>query len=176
MRCQKRITKNGRVAIESVKLQQQISEVMYVKCYENKVVNMISVFAKVQPMTTVSRLDFKSKVIREVKCSHTVKGYNKSMRTVDLADQFYFTLQDKSKRHHLRLIFYRMVVVTTSSLYRGDVSNIKLPKEDISPSAAFKLFAYFRTLEISAQKREENLFQQERVKQTSKERLPSFFC
>ena len=147
MKCQKRITRKGRGAFEASKITQENSEAVYVKWYDNRVVNMLSTFAKIHPMTTVLRFDSKNKRVIEIQCPDIVKKYNKSMGGVDLADQLIslYKIPLRSKKYYMRLVFHMidMVIVNAWLLYRRDASSLNLQRKDILPLASFKLLLSF---------------------------------
>ncbi|XP_018015118.1 piggyBac transposable element-derived protein 3 [Hyalella azteca] len=146
MKCQKQITKNGRGAYEAAKIVQDNSEALYVKWFDNRVVNMISTFAKTEPVTKISRYS-KNKTRFEVQCPDIVKQYNKSMGGVALADQLIslYRIPIRPKKYYMRLVFHMidMVVVNSWLLYRRDASSLNLPRKDILSLASFKLLIAF---------------------------------
>ena len=60
IKCQKQITKKNRGTFEAAEVVQDNSGAIYVKWYDNKVINMISTFAKTHPLT-MTLFDSKSK-------------------------------------------------------------------------------------------------------------------
>ena len=147
MKCQKKIAKKGRGAIEAAKLVQDNAEAVYVKWFDNKVVNMASTFAKIDPVTPISRFDRKKKSYVDVPCPDIVKSYNKSMGGVDLADQLIslYRTPIRCKKYYLKLIFHMfdMAIVNSWLLYRRDATSLNLQKKDISSLASFKLLIAF---------------------------------
>lgn len=122
--------------------------------YDNRMANMISAFAKVDPMTTVPHFDSKSTVNTEVQCPVVVKLYNKYNGGVDLD-----YILEKAKNYYLRLLFHMvdMDVVNAWLLYRRNDSSLKLETNIYFPFAAFK----------DMHKEEKTFFNRE-VKQTPK--------
>ena len=147
MKCQKTITKKQRGAIESARIENENSEAVYVKWFDNRVVNLLSTFAKVDPVTTVRRFDSKAKKLVDVSCPDIVKQYNKSMGGVDLADQLIslYRCPIRSMKYYMRLVFHMidMVVVNAWLLYRRDAASLNMLKKDILSLAEFKLLLSF---------------------------------
>ena len=152
MKCQKRITKQGRGAIEACKTAQDNSETVNVKWYDNRVVNMLSTFAKIHPLTTVLRFHSKNKKKIEIQCPDIVKQYNRSMGGVDLADQLIslYKIPLRSKKYYMRLVFHMidMAVVNAWQLYRRDASSLNLQRKDILSLAGFKLLLSFDLMKV----------------------------
>ncbi|KAF2352232.1 PiggyBac transposable element-derived protein, partial [Trinorchestia longiramus] len=61
-------------------------DIYYVKWHDNRIVNIVSNFARASPVTTIERFDSKQKKVVEVPCPDIIQRYNKSMGGVDLAD------------------------------------------------------------------------------------------
>ena len=139
----KDLMKKGRGAYEEIRSTGDPIEVTYVKWCDNKIVNIISTFAKSRPLTTVSPFDYKQRKKIDVECPNIIKLYNKSMGGVDLADCLIelYRINIRSKKYYFRLIFHMidMVIVNSWLLYKRDAISLKLPKSEILALAPFKL-------------------------------------
>ena len=62
------------------------SGIIMVKCVDNSVVQLVSNFCGIKPMSKISRWCKKDKVHKDITCPVIVMQYNKSMGRVDLAD------------------------------------------------------------------------------------------
>lgn len=137
------LIKKGRGSFEELFSSGEGAEVTYVKWYDNKIVNMLSTFAKANPVSTVSRYDSKQRCKIDVQCPDIIKLYNSSMGGVDLADCLIslYRINIRSKKYYHRLIFHMidMVIVNSWLLYRRDANNLRLPKSEILSLAPFKL-------------------------------------
>lgn len=58
----------------------------YVKWYDNKMVHLVSTFAKTQPVVNVSRYDKKVNHRIEISCPDIIRRYNQAMGGVDMTD------------------------------------------------------------------------------------------
>lgn len=83
---ERELMKKGRGAYEELKSTKDGIEITYVKWYDNKIVNLVSTFAKALPLGNVSRWDKKLSLRIEISCPDIIKWYNKAMGGVDLAD------------------------------------------------------------------------------------------
>lgn len=125
----KALIKKGRGSYEERKSVGEGVEITYVKWYDNKVVNIVSTFAKANPVTTVPRYDYKQSRNIDVQCPNIIKLYNASMGGVDLADCLIalYRINIRSKKYYHRLIFHMidMVIVNSWLLYKRDANNLK---------------------------------------------------
>ena len=143
----KSIIRNGRGSHEELKLQHHNSEVILVRWYDNKIVNLVSTFAKANPVVTISRFDKTKKKVIEIPCPDIVQRYNKSMGGVDLAHHLLalYRINTKAKKCYHKLIYHfiDMAVVNAWLLYRRDAVTISLNKNEILSLASFKLHVAF---------------------------------
>ena len=139
---EKQLMEKGRGYEERV-LVQDGTHVTLVRWFDNKIVNLISTFAKANPLSTISRYDSKSKQNIELILPDIVKRYNQSMGAVDLADHLLslYRINAKSKKFYHKLIFYflNMALVNSWLLYRNDAASLSLPKKEILGLSEFKL-------------------------------------
>jgi len=140
---EKDLIKKGRGTYEEMRSTGNPIEVTYVKWFDNKIVNIVSTFAKSRPLSVVPRFDYKQGKTIDVQCPNIIKLYNTSMGGVDLADCLIelYRINIRSKKYYFRLIFHMidMVVVNSWLLYKRDAINLKLPKSEILALAPFKL-------------------------------------
>ncbi|XP_068215341.1 uncharacterized protein [Palaemon carinicauda] len=144
---EKALMNKGRGAYEELRSTGEGCEVTYVKWYDNKIVNIVSTFAKANPVSKVSRYDRKLKCRIDVNCPDVILQYKKSMGGVDLADCLIslYRITIRSKKYYHCLIFHMidMVIVNSWLLYQRDGGNLHIPKLDILPLAVFKLKVAF---------------------------------
>ena len=74
------------IAYEEIKSPGDPIKLTCVKWCDNKIVNIVSAFAKSRPLATVSRFDYKQRKKINVECPNIIKIHNTSMGGVDLAD------------------------------------------------------------------------------------------
>ena len=104
----KELEKKGRGSYEELVSDNTSHEVCYVKWHDNKIVNIVSNFARASPVTVVERYDSKQKKVVDVSCPDIIRRYNKSMGGVDLADCLIalYRINLRSKKYYMRLIFH----------------------------------------------------------------------
>lgn len=143
MKDDKKLARDGKGSYQESELGVDNSKVTLVRWFDNKVVNLVSTFAKANPLTTVKRFDKTIKKTVEVPCPDIVQRYNKSMGGVDLADQLIslYRINIKSKKAYHRLVFHflDMSIVNAWIMYRKDCDNLSIPKKDVLQLAPFKL-------------------------------------
>ena len=156
----KRLMKMGRGAFEEKQQRHDAVDITLVRWFDNKIVNMISTFAKANPTSTVCRFDKKRKIQVAVTLPDIVARYNKSMGGVDLADQLIslYRINMKSKKSYHRLIFHflDMALVNAWLLYRKDARSLSVLEKDIMSLASFRLsvgFSLTKAGKISPNKR-----------------------
>ena len=139
----KKLMKKRRGSYEELKSVGDPAEITYVKWFDNKIVNIVSTFAKSIPLASVSRFDYKESKDIDVQCPNIIKLYNTSMGGVDLADCLIelYRINIRSKKYYFRLIFHMidMTIVNSWLLHRRDASNLMLPRSKILALAWFKL-------------------------------------
>ena len=139
----KNLIKKGRGAFEELKSIGHPIETTYVKWFDNKIVNVVSTFAKSRLLFFVSQYDYKQGRKVDVQCPHIIKLYNSSISGVDLADCLIelYRINIRSKKYYFRLIFHMidMVIVNSWLLYKRDAFNLKTPQSEILRLAPFKL-------------------------------------
>lgn len=133
----KELMKKGRGAYKELKSTNEVPEITYVKWNGNKIVNIVSTFAKAHPVENVSRYD--KKVSQRIFCPNIVQKYNKSMGGVDLFDCLIslYKIEIGSKKYYHRLVRH-MVVVKSWLLYKGDALHLQLKKIRSNPLGIFQ--------------------------------------
>ena len=115
----------------------------YVRWHDKRIVNIVSNFARVSPVSSVERYDSKLKRNVDVAMLDIIKRYNKSMGGVDLADHLIALYRNslRSKKYYMRLIFHMLDMALTNSwlLYRRDAAKLNLRKKDVRSLLKFKL-------------------------------------
>ena len=109
----KEMMRKGRGNFEEKSMQADNCVLTYVRWHDNKVVNLLSSFAKARPISKIPRKDSKLKRTVEVDCPDIVKVYNSSMGGVDLADQLIalYRIELRSKKNYLRLFFHMLDMI-----------------------------------------------------------------
>ena len=134
-------------ASEELKSANESTEITYVKWCDNKVVHLVSTFAKAHPIKNVSRYEKKLSQRIDIPCPDIVQKYNKAMGGVDLADCLIslYRINIRSKKYYHRIIFHMidMVLVNSWLLYRRDPLHLQLPKSEVIPLAYFKIKVAF---------------------------------
>lgn len=106
------------------------SNVVAVRWYDNRKVDLISSCVGVEPVQKVKRYDKKTKEIIEVDCPFIVQEYNQHMGGVDLLDSLtsLYKYSIKSRRWYLYIFFHtiNMAVVNAWLLYRRHFVLLKL--------------------------------------------------
>ena len=91
-----------------------------VKWVDNNVVQLISNFVGIEPMTSIERWCKKEK--KDIPCPQIVKQYNKSMGAVDLADMLIalYRIPCKTKRWYQKIFWHLVDIATVNAwlLYR----------------------------------------------------------
>lgn len=143
MKDDKKLVQQGRGAHEESEFSDETSKVTLVRWYDNKVVNLVSTFAKAKPLRTLCRFDKKTRRVVDISCPDIVHRYNKSMGGVDLADQMIslYRINIKSKKAYHRLIYHfiDMALVNAWLLYRKNCNILSIPKKDVLQLSSFKL-------------------------------------
>lgn len=139
--------RKGRGSFEERRLVSESCELTYVRWFDNRIVHLLSSFAKPNPVHLVERFDKKAKRKIEINCPDIVKQYNQSMGGVDKAD-FLISLYRtpvKSKKYYMKLIFHMldMLMVNSWLLYKRDVNALKLKRKEILSLSEFKMKAAF---------------------------------
>lgn len=139
----KELEKKERGSYEELVFEVDTRDISFVRWHDNKIVHLISNFARSAPVATIERYDSKQKKKIELPCPDIVQQYNKSMGGVDLADCLLalYRIHLRSKKYYMRLIFHMldMAIVNSWLLYKRDAKQLKLPNKDILPLALFKL-------------------------------------
>ena len=140
---EKEFMKKGRGAFEELKSANEAAEITYDKWCDNKVVNLVSTFAKAHPVVNVSRYEKKLSQRIDIPCPDIVQKYNKATGGVDLADCLIslYRINIRSKKYYYRMIFHMidMVLVNSWLLYRRDALHLQLPKSEVIPLTYFKI-------------------------------------
>ena len=78
-------------------------DICFVRWHDNKIVHLISNFARAASVATVERLDSKQKKKIEIPCPDIVQQYNKSIGGVDLADCLLalYRINLRSKKYYM---------------------------------------------------------------------------
>lgn len=84
------------------------SAVIVVKWVDNKIVQLASNYAGIEPMGTIQRWDKTEKLRKEIQCPSIVTTYNKSMGGVDLADMLIalYRIKVKTKRWYIKVFLH----------------------------------------------------------------------
>ena len=144
---EKDFMKKGRGAFEELKSTNKSTEITYVKWCDNKIVHLVSTFAKAHPVKNVSRYERKLSQRIDIPCPDIVQKYNQAMGGVDLADCLIalYRINIRSKKYYHRIIFHMidMVLVNSWLLYKRDALHLQLPKSEVIPLAYFKIRVAF---------------------------------
>ena len=83
---------------------------MVVKLVDNNVVQFVSNFIGIEPMTSIERRCKKEKKKKDIPCPQIVKQYNKSIAGIDLADMVIALYRIPCKtKHWYQKIFWHLV-------------------------------------------------------------------
>ena len=95
---------------------------MVVKLVDNNVVQFVSNFIGIEPMTSIERRCKKEKKKKDIPCPQIVKQYNKSIAGIDLADMVIALYRIPCKtKHWYQKIFWHLVDIAKGNawlLYR----------------------------------------------------------
>ena len=143
----KELMKKPRGSHEEYGTQMDNCNLTYVKWRDNKTVNLVSSFARANPVAEVRRFDKSTKRYIDIPRPDIVGRYNKSMGGVDLADQLLslYRINIRSKKYYHRLIYHMidMTVVNAWLLYKRDATKLNTAKKDIYALAEFKILIAF---------------------------------
>ena len=124
MKDDKKLVRDGKGSHQEIEYGEGNSKVTLVLWFDNKVVNLVSTFAKANPVTVVRRYDKTTSQHVEVPCPDIVQRYNKSMGGVDLADHlislYRITIKSKKSYHRLVFHFLDMAIINAWLLCRAD--------------------------------------------------------
>jgi hypothetical protein len=133
----KTLDKKGRESYEELVCKQSNCEISYVKWHDNKIVNIVSNFARASPVTTVERYDKKTGKVVDVTCPDIIQKYYKCMGGVDLADGLIalYRISLRYKKFYMRLVFHMfdMSIKHSSKLHGRDAERLNLQRKDILP-------------------------------------------
>ena len=119
---EKELKKSGRGSMNEYTTHVDGVDIYYVQWFDNKVVNLLSTFAGMEPINKVNRWFSSLKQRREIDCPDVVRIYNKHMGGVDLLDSLLglHRTNVRSKKWYHRIFFHcmDMVVVNSWLLYR----------------------------------------------------------
>ena len=119
------------------------NEVTHVQWFDNKIVNLVSTFAKAKPLQTVQRFSRKERRVVDVPRPSIVGLYNQGMGGVDLADGMIslYRIFLRSRKYYQRLIFHLvdLALLNSWNCYRRDAKFLELPKSKILKYAVFKM-------------------------------------
>ena len=89
------------------------SGIIVVKWVDNSIVQLVSNYVGINPMSTINRWCKKEKASRDIPCPQVVKQYNKSMAGVDLAHMLIaiYRIPCKTKRWYVK-IFWHLVDIS----------------------------------------------------------------
>ena len=84
------------------------SRLCLVRWMDSKPVHLISTFLSCEPIGLINRWVKKESIRTDIDCPNIVKGYNKHMGGVDLADMLHslYRIDRKSKKYYTRIIYY----------------------------------------------------------------------
>lgn len=101
------------------------------KCVDNKIVQLCSNYAGINPMSTIQRWDKTEKSPVPIQCLPIVTMHNKSMGGVDLVDMLIalYRINVKTKRWYIKLFCYLVDIckVNASNMYWRLYSQLVLP-------------------------------------------------
>ena len=110
------------------------SGIIMVKWVDNSVVQLVSNFCGIEPMSKILRWCKKDKLHKDTPCPAIVIQYNKSMGGVDLADMLIALYRIPCKtKHWYQKIFWHlidMVKINVGTLYRRHVNEIQIQITD----------------------------------------------
>ena len=93
------------------------ANIVALRWYDNKKVDVISSFVGEEPVTSVSRWDKKGKKKVDVPCPAAIHQYNKNMGGVDLLDSLtaLYKAKIKTRRWYIYIFYHsiNMVLVTS---------------------------------------------------------------
>ena len=117
---EKEMKKQGRGDMDS--LVDVDANIVALRWYDNKKVDVISSFVGEEPVTSVSRWDKKGKKKVDVPCPAAIHQYNKNMGGVDLLDSLtaLYKAKIKTRRWYIYIFYHsiNMVLVTSWLWYR----------------------------------------------------------
>ena len=112
------------------------SNILAVRWYDNKKVDVVSSYVGIEPVTKVTRFDRKAKKMIEVPCPAVVVTYNQNMGGVDLLDSLtaLYKAKTKTRRWYLYIFYHtiNMAVVTSWLRYRRQCHLLKVPHKKLS--------------------------------------------
>jgi len=92
---------------------------VFAACWrDNKIVNLLSTFADIDPITSVKRFSKTEKKQIEIECPNIVNVYNKHMGGVDLLDSLLGRqkIKIRSRKWYLRIFYHLLDVTVVNSL------------------------------------------------------------
>ena len=110
------------------------SGIVIVKWIDNSVVQLISNFVGIEPMSEITRWCKTEKARKEIPCPQIVKQYNKSMGGVDLADMLIalYRIPCKTKRWYQKIFWHLIDIAKVNAwiLYRRHANQRQVPSKD----------------------------------------------
>ena len=123
------------------------SGIVVVKWVDNNVVQLISNFVGIEPMTSIERWCKKEKKRKDIPCPQIVKQYNKSMGGVHLADMLIplYRIPCKTKRWYQKIFWHLIDIAKMNAclLYRRHYQQY----EDVAKNQKSLLVFSFETAE-----------------------------
>ena len=88
------------------------TKICYVNWHNNRIVNIVSNFARASPVATVQKYDSKLKKVVNVSCPDIIHRYNKFMKDVDFTDSLIALnkISIRSKKYYMRLVFHMLLL------------------------------------------------------------------
>lgn len=140
LREEKDLKKDGRGAYDS--RVEQTDNLVAVRWFDNRAVNLVSSFIGVEPIENVQRWDKARKEHIEVARPAIVGSYNKFMGGIDLLDALCagYRYRMKSRRWYIYLFWHMVTLASINAwlLYRRNFKALQLPKKQFLKRRRFQ--------------------------------------
>ena len=97
-------------------------------------VRLTSNYVGIEPIDQIERWDITAGERNNVDCPQTVKGYNKSMGGVDLADMLIalYQISVKTKRYYINVFWHLVSIAKVNGwiLYKGHRVQLSIPQKE----------------------------------------------
>lgn len=115
LKSEKELKKEGRGSLDSKV--EVVSNVLAVRWFDNRAVNLVTSYKDIEPMESVKRYDKKNKEMIDVNCPSIVGEYNQFMGGIDLMDSLsaLYKYQVRTKRWYLVIFYHTITMALVSS-------------------------------------------------------------
>ena len=118
------------------------SNIVAVRWYDNKAVNLLSTYVGLHPVDQARRWDSRKKEYTPVDRPAIIQEYNKFMGGIDLMDSFLakYRFRTKSRRWYLYLFWHFLMIALINSwlVYRRDCELLQIPKKTVMKRRIFQ--------------------------------------